>query len=87
MDQLLERVVGLFYNFRCRNNLEFIYPREPNKFRGYCIFKKTLDDTNLNKYEYYYVVVTFSRLNVGVSNVGTIFKRPVSGETKIYYLY
>lgn len=58
-------------------NAELIYPKENGTFNGYCIFAH-----NLGNGDKYYTVVTFSHLNVSL--VGTLFKKPVYGETRVY---
>lgn len=57
-----------------------IYPTSTEDFYGYCIYKNEVNATN-----YYYIVVTFSHLNINVLGIGTLFKTPVYGETRVYY--
>lgn len=57
-----------------------IYPTSTEDFYGYCIYKNKVNAT-----DYYYIVVTFSHLNINVLGIGTLFKTPVYGETRVYY--
>lgn len=57
-----------------------IYPTSTEDFYGYCIYKNKVNAT-----DYYYTVVTFSHLNINVLGIGTLFKTPVYGETRVYY--
>lgn len=59
-----------------------IYPTGEEKSDGYCIYKTEVNDT-----DYYYTVITFSHLNINVLGIGTLFKTPVYGETRVYYDY
>lgn len=63
---------------------EIIYPTGDEKSDGYCIYKSFVNDVET---EYYYTVVTFSHLNINVLGIGTLFKTPVYGETRVYYDY
>lgn len=59
-------------------SVDQVYPESENK--GYCVYKVSLS-TN----EYYYTVVTFSHLNIGILNNGSLFSTPVYGETRTFY--
>ena len=61
---------------------EITYPLINDEFKGYCIFK-TYASTN----SYYYTVVTFNHMNLNVLGVRTLYKTPVFGQTRIYYMY
>lgn len=64
------------------NNANLIYPKENETFRGYCIFANEVSEEGSGNKDKYYTVVTFSHLNVSL--VGTLFKKPVYGETRVY---
>lgn len=64
------------------NSNDLIYPTGEEKSDGYCIYKTFVNDT-----DYYYTVITFSHLNINVLGIGTLFKTPVYGETRVYYDY
>lgn len=57
------------------------YPIVANgdQFKGYCVYKNSVNDTN-----YYYTIVTFSYFNINALNIGTLYKSPVFGETRMY---
>lgn len=59
-----------------------IYPKASSDMKGFCIYKNIVNDR-----EYYYSVVTFSYLNLNVLGIGTLYKNPVYGETRIFYDY
>lgn len=63
-------------------NANLIYPKENETFRGYCIFATELSEEGSGNNDKYYTIVTFSHLNVSL--VGTLFKKPVYGETRVY---
>ena len=61
---------------------EPIYPKLDSESNyGYCIYKVSEKDSS----NYYYTVITFSHLNINVLDIGTLFKTPVYGETRVYY--
>lgn len=67
-----------------KNNYESVYPKVDSESNyGYCIYKVSERDSS----NYYYTVITFSHLNINVLGIGTLFKTPVYGETRVYYDY
>ena len=58
-------------------SVEQVY--EDSEARGYCVYKVS----NISDNDYYYTVVTFSHLNVGI--LGSLFSTPVYGETRTFY--
>lgn len=65
-------------------NYELVYPKLDSESNyGYCIYKVSERDSS----NYYYTVITFSHLNINVLGIGTLFKTPVYGETRVYYDY
>lgn len=67
-----------------KKNYEQVYPKVDSKSNyGYCIYKVSERDSS----NYYYTVITFSHLNINVLGIGTLFKTPVYGETRVYYDY
>lgn len=58
---------------------ELTYPKAMDEFEGYCIFKK-----NVSSKSYYYIIVTFNHMNIKAFNLGSLYKSPVYGQTRVY---